>query len=100
MGYSDPPAIPGDVPGLTLSGPRRTQLRQHDFDERAPQVHHDTLVLPAGTSANDARDAAERKARQRVSPNQKVSFVYLHGNSPVPDDDAHVEWRYSYQQMS
>ncbi|MCH9734407.1 MAG: hypothetical protein K0U78_07625 [Actinomycetia bacterium] len=60
-------------------------------------VHHDTVVLPAGTSANDAREAAERKARRQVSPDQQVAFVYLHGYSPVPDDDAHVRWRYSYQ---
>ena len=61
------------------------------------QVHHDTVVLSAGTSAKDARDAAERNARRHVSPDQQVAFVYLHGCSPVPDDDTQVKWRYSYQ---
>lgn len=61
------------------------------------RVHHDTLVIPAGTSADEVRDAAARHARQHMPPDQQVAFVYLHGSRPVPEDDTQVQWRYSYQ---
>lgn len=64
---------------------------------KGSRVHHDTVVVPTGTSSTDAHDAAARKASRNLSPDQEVAFVYLHGCRSVPEGDAQVEWRYSYQ---
>lgn len=65
--------------------------------EARSQVHHDTVVVPAGAGANDVRVFAERKAHRHVSPGQQVAFVYVHGSRSVSEDDTQLEWRYSYQ---
>ncbi len=65
--------------------------------EARSHVQHDTVVVPAGASANDVRGFAEGKARRHVSAGQQVAFVYVHGSRSVSEGDAQLEWRYSYQ---
>lgn len=61
------------------------------------RVHHGTVVVPAGASEHEVREAVERQARRSLLPDQQAAFVYLHGCQPAAESDTQMRWRYSYQ---